>query len=242
MRGDGQEPLRFEPAEEQWEAVEALIRTLDPTELAIPRPILERLPPRPFRYPPHQELFARNTGLVFDAIAPAAAAADMTLSFLFHPERAARMVQQKALQPDLPGLTDVIDRVVENVFGVRFRDGYDTELNHVVERALVDRIMMLAAQAPMAQVRAESAMALRLLRQRVLAGRGTPEPAQDAHYDLLCEDIRRFLERPLQPITAPSAPSAPPGSPIGEPGMRWIGWDRSLSTNLWGSYDWWWWE
>jgi len=242
IRGDGQEPLRFVPAEEQWAAVEALIKTLEPAHLTIPRSILNQLPPRPFRYPPHQELFARNTGLVFDALAPASSAAHLTLSFLFHPERAARMIQQKALQPDLPGLTDIIDRVVENVFGVRFRDGYDAEVNRAVERVLVDRLIMLAAQAPMAQVRAETTMALKSLRQRVLDGSGTPEMAQDAHYGLLCEDIRRFLERPHQPITAPPALSAPPGSPIGDPGMRWVEWDWSSPTNSWGNYDWWWWE
>ena len=242
MRGDGQEPLRFVPADEQWEAIEALIKTLDPAQLTIPRSILERLPPRPFRYPPHQELFPRNTGLVFDAVAPAASATDMILSFLFHPERAARLVQQKALQPDLPGLTDVIDRVVENTFGIRYRDGYDTEINRAVQRVLVDRLMMLAAQAPMAQVRAETTLALKLLRQRVLVGSGTPEVAQDAHYGLLCEDIRRFLERPHQPITAPAASTAPPGSPIGDPGMHWADWDWSAPQNSWGNYDWWWWE
>ncbi len=242
MRGDGQEPLRFVPAEEQWAAVEALVKTLDPAQLTIPRSILEQLPPRPFRYPPHQELFTRNTGLVFDAVAPAASAADMTLSFLFHPERSARMVQQKALQPDLPGLTDVIDRVVEDVFGIRFRDGYDIEVNRAVERVLMDRLMMLASQAPMAQVRAESTMALKRLRQRVEEGSGTPELAQDAHYSLLCEDIRRFLERPHQPIDAPTAGSAPPGSPIGDRGMHWLGWDWSVPTPQGGNYDWWWWE
>ena len=242
MRGDVQEPLRFVPPGEQWAAVEALIRTLGPAQLTIPRAILDRLPPRPFRYPPHQELFNRNTGLVFDAVAPAASAADMTLSFLFHPERAARMVQQKALQPDLPGLTDVIDRVVENVFGIRFRDGYDTEVNRAVQRVLVDRLVLLAARAPMPQVRAESTMALKRLRQRVVDGSGTPELAQDAHYSLLCEDIRRFLERPHQPVTTPPARSAPPGSPIGDPGMYWVGWDWSGPTTQWGNYDWWWWE
>lgn len=240
MRGDGQEPLRFVPADEQWSAVEALIRTLEPGQLTIPRSILAQLPPRPFRYPPHQELFSRNTGLVFDAVAPAASAADMTLSFLFHPERAARMVQQQALRPDLPGLTDIIDRVVENVFGVRFRDGYHAEVNRAVERVLVDRLKMLAAQAPMAQVRAETTRALRGLRQRVMEGGGTPDVAEDAHYGLLCEDIRRFLERPQQPVDTPTTPLAPPGSPIGDWGMNWVEWDWARSNNLWGNYDWWW--
>ena len=230
------------PADEQWAAVEALIKTLDPATLTIPRSILDQLPPRPFRYDPHQELFSRNTGLVFDAVAPASAAADMTLSFLFHPERAARMVQQQALRPDLPGLMDIVDRVVENVFGVRFRDGYDAEVNRAVERVLVDRLMMLASQAPMAQVRAETTLALKRLRARVMEGSGTPEVSEDAHYALLCEDIRRFLERPHAPIAAPGAPTAPPGSPIGDPALRWVNWDSSLSSGQWGNYDWWWWE
>jgi hypothetical protein len=240
MRGDGQEPLRHVPADEQWSAVEALIKTLDPSVLTIPRSILDQLPPRPFRYPPHQELFDRHTGLVFDAVAPASAAADMTLTFLFHPERAARMVQQKALQPDLPGLTEIVDGVVENVFGVRFRDGYDAEVNRAVERVLVDRLMMLATQAPMAQVRAETTAALKRLRQRVMEGAGTPEVSESAHYALICEDIRRFLERPHEPVANPDAPSTPPGSPIGDPALRWVEWERPLSGSAWGIYDWWW--
>jgi hypothetical protein len=240
MRGDGQEPLRFVPAEEQWAAVEALIKTLDPAHLTIPRTILEQLPPRPFRFPPHRELFTRNTGLVFDAVAPAGAAADMTLSFLFHPERAARMVQQKALQPDLPGLTEVVDRVVENVFGVRFRDGYDAEVNRAVERVLVDRLMMLAAQAPMSQVRAEATMALKNLRESVMEGTGTAQLEEVAHYGLLCEDIRRFLERPHQTISSPPAPSPPPGSPIGDPGLDWADWEWSRGSSPWGNAYWWW--
>ena len=240
MRGDGQEPLRLVPADEQWAAVEALIRTLRPAELTIPRSILDRLPPRPFRYPPHQELFGRSTGLVFDAVAPAAAAADMTLSFLFHPERAARMIQQKALQPDLPGLSDVIDQVIDNVFGLRFRDGYEMEVNRAVERVLVDRLILLAAQAPSAQVRAESTLALSRLRERVMAGSGTPATSEEAHYNLLCEDIRRFLERPLQSSQPPATPTLPPGSPIGgDPDLQWLSWDWSTSVSPWGNFDWW---
>jgi len=242
MRGDGQEPLRWVPAEEQWEAIEALIQTLDPSALAIPNSVLELIPPRPFRYPAHQELFNRNTGLVFDALAPASAAADMTLSFLFHPERAARMVQQKALQPDLPGLSEVISQVVEGVFGMRYRNGYHTEVNRAVERVLVDRLMMLAALAPMAQVRAETTRALRDLRIRMMEGGGTPDLAQDAHYDLLAEDIRRFLERPHEAISVPAAPSSPPGSPIGGGFMDWLDWEWTQGNSPWANYDPWWWD
>ena len=38
----------------------------------------------------------------------------------------------------------------------------------------------------------------------------------------MAADIKRFLERPLAPITLPSLPDAPPGAPIGDPGMDWL--------------------
>jgi len=243
MRGDGQEPLRPVPAEEQRTALRALLRTLDPAELAIPRSILETLPPRPFRYGPHQELFNRNTGLVFDAIAPAAAAADMTLSFLLHPERAARMVQQKALDPELPDLGEIIRSYSEALFDPSYSDPYEAEINRAVERVFVDRLMALAAQAPMAQVRAVTARTLKGIQTHVEEAAPAIDAANEAHYFLLQQDIERFLTRPHQAIPTPQGPDMPPGSPIGDPGMRWLDWQMYSGTGSgWTSYDWWWWN
>ena len=41
----------------------------------------------------------------------AGVAADLTASYLLEPERAARMVEQKALDASLPGFDDVLDRL-----------------------------------------------------------------------------------------------------------------------------------
>jgi hypothetical protein len=243
IRGDGQEPLRPVPAAEQSAALDALLKTLDPAELAIPRGILETLPPRPFRYGPHQELFNRNTGLVFDAVAPATAAADMTLSFLLFPERAARMVEQNALYPNLPGLGDVYRRLTNGIFGPSYVDPYQAEINRAVERVYVDRITALAGNAPMAQVRALSTQALVDIRDRVTAEAPDAEEANRAHYLLLQQDIERFLNRPHEAIEVPPAPATPPGSPIGDPGMGWLDWRQFTGTGQgWVSFDWWWWE
>ena len=76
MRGDGQEPPRPVPPAAQLRALEAVLATLEPGILAMPASVLAVLPPRPLGYGPHRELFARETGLVFDAISPAAAAAE----------------------------------------------------------------------------------------------------------------------------------------------------------------------
>lgn len=229
MRGDGQEPLRAVPAGEQNRALTALMRTLHPAELTIPRSVLEMLPPRPFRYGPHQELFRRRTGLVFDAIAPAAAAADATLRLLLFPERAARMVQQEALDPSLPGLDEVITRVREATFELDPADGYEAEVGRAVERVFVDRLMALAAGAPMAQVRAVAQAGLDDLAIWLARSSDSAGDADRAHYLLLAADIGRFKERPHAPVEAPAAPTMPPGSPIGDAAPGWLpaGWGNA---------------
>jgi hypothetical protein len=242
MRGDGQEPLRPVPADEQNEALDALMRTLDPAELTIPRDVLETLPPRPAGYSPHQELFNRNTGLVFDAVSPATAAADATLQFLLQPQRAARMVEQKALYPDLPGLSDVLERVREGTFGVTPANSYQAEVNRAVERAYVHRLVMLAGQAPMSQVRAEAQAELDDLAVWLAQASDDASAADRAHYRLLAADIGRFKERPYEVVPTPDAPSMPPGSPIGDPALDWLrsGWavdtTPALASDL--SCDW----
>ncbi len=220
MRGDGQEPLRRVPAGEQRAALDALMRTLDARELAIPRDVLDRLPPRPFRYGPHRELFQRWTGLVFDAVSPAAAAADHTVRFLLHPQRAARLVEQKALEPGLPGLDDVLDRLVEDTFGESYGDGYEAEVNRAVERVVAERMIGLAATAPMAQVRAVTTRSLRDLVETLENDQAGASDADAAHYAHLAEDIVRFLERPLEAEPDRELPEMPPGSPIGDPGLH----------------------
>ena len=215
MRGDGQEPLRLVPRAEQDEAIDALLSTLDPAELVIPQSVLAQLPPRPFRYGPHRELFPRTTGLVFDPVAPATVAADLTLGMLLQPERAARLVLQPAFDPELPGLREVIGRLLDAVFGAAPADAYQQEIARAVQRRAVEQLMRLAAEAPMAQVRAEATAALRGLRDNLGTTAAEAEPARAAHAALLVDDIERFLHRPA-PADEPVPPlQAPPGSPIG---------------------------
>ncbi len=230
MRGDGQQPVRPVPAAEQRQALEALLRTLRPSELTIPRRVLNELPPRPFRYAATPELFRRRTGLVFDAVAPATAAATFTLQYLFDPERSARMVEQKALDPSLPGLEDVIDTVRQAVFGAQIQSPYEAEVNRAVERVFVDRLMALAGTAPMAQVRAEAQDELEQLVVSLSKATDGADPENRAAYRMMSSDIGRFLNRPHAPIAEPAAPDMPPGDPIGEPAMRWLGADAAPRT------------
>jgi hypothetical protein len=219
MRGDGRQPVRPVRPGDQIAAIEALVQTLKPSELALPATVLKNLPPRPSGYDSHRELFPRYTGSMFDAITPAVVAADLTVSFLLNTARAARLVEQHALDHTLPGLDAVIDRLVAATFkGVR-ASRYEAEIARATQRVVVEHLMTLATESPMSQVRA---IATWKLRQRMGGGTVAADSGDGAHAQLLAADIRRFLERPSAPIPRMEIPSAPPGAPIGEPAMDWL--------------------
>jgi len=177
--------------------------------------VLSQIPPRPFTYPAHRELFGRYTGITFDAISPAVTAADITVSLLLQPERAARLVEQHALDPSLPDLAGVLERLVAATFDPRPADSYQAEIARAVQRVVVEEMEQLAATAEMPQVRAIAALELRQLAQRAQQATAQGDVAQRAHLGLLAADIGRFLERSYDPTTHPQPLAPPPGSPIG---------------------------
>ncbi|HBY62558.1 MAG TPA: peptidase, partial [Solibacterales bacterium] len=99
LRGDGQmQPAIVAPAE-QRRALQALLTALAPEQLALPESLLKILPPRAEGYERSRESFRHRTGLTFDALGPAEAAAELTLSLLLNPERAARLVHEGRMGP-----------------------------------------------------------------------------------------------------------------------------------------------
>jgi Met-zincin/Domain of unknown function (DUF5117) len=221
MRGDGREPVRFASATEQRGALDALLATLKPSELALPRDLLKKIPPRPSGYGGSRELFPRYTGQMFDTITPAVVAANLTIGHLLDDARAARLVQQKALDSALPGLETVIDQLTAAAFGAQGADAYENEIARAVQRVVVEHLMTLASNADMPQVRAIAAQKLQQRQQRLTSVTAT-HGSSSAHASLLASDIKRFLDRPFAPATRTEIPSAPPGAPIGDPGMDWL--------------------
>jgi len=219
VRGDGQEPVRAVPAAEQRRALAAVLATLSPKELAFSRALLAKIPPRPSGFPEHRELFDKVTDPVFDAISPAAAATDMVAQLVLNPERAARLVQQHALDPGQPGLAEVIDSLL-TAGKPEPDDSYLVGIGRAVQRVAVERLMWLAQTSRSAEAKAIATMKLRAF----LVGLPEVSTAQlagaaegTAHVMLLAADIRRFLERPWDPQALPRQFTPPPGMPIGEP-------------------------
>ena len=237
MRGDGRVPFTWATAAEQRAALTALMETVKPSALALPDNVLKRMPPRPDGYDMTRELFPRYTGMTFDVITPAVVAATHTFASIFQTERAARLVEQHAVDPSLPGLGEVIDQVGAALVGAAPAGPYEAEIARAVQRVAAEQLMALAASADMPQVRAITTMKLEEARKRLASMVGAADDqAVAAHAALLARDITRFLENP-DAFKRPSPIIVPPGAPIGEPGWDWLGlaeppcalWDIAMS-------------
>jgi hypothetical protein len=177
MRGDGRTPVKWESAANQRKALNALAATLAPSELTVPTRLLGLITPRPPGFGMHRELFARTTGEAFDPLSPGTIAADVTIGFALEPDRAARVVAQHAVEPALPGLEEVIDRLIKATFDAPTTSPYEAEVRRAEERVMVDRLTWLAATANNGQVRAVASLKLQKLAARL---RGASGPAAAA--------------------------------------------------------------
>ncbi len=230
MRGDNRTPTKGVGVDDQRKALDALAFTLRPSELTVPKVALDMISPRPPGWGMHRELFPRTTGDTFDPLSPATVAADVTIGFLLQLERTSRMVAQHAVNPQMPGLEDVIDRLVAATWDAPTANTYEAAVRRAEERVLVDRLMWLAGSSPNGQVRAIASFKLSKLAARVKTAVNKTE-LDAAQRQLLAADIKRFLDRPLD-LARPfqhAAPDAPPGAPIGDMPQDWLarpaGWD-----------------
>ncbi|HBL26769.1 MAG TPA: hypothetical protein DD490_08040 [Acidobacteria bacterium] len=218
VRGDGQGGQRPVDAARQREALATILEVLKPERLDLPESILALLLPRPAEHKPHQEMFKGDTAPVFDPLAAAAAMADMAVDGLLIPERAARLVDLHRRDPQLPGLEEALDALVEASFGGSVpNDPRRAELRRVVQWVTVRRMIELSGDPKAsAMVRVRVDAALRALGERLEPGARTGAGPEAVQKTWLAGEIRRYLKRP-EGETAKRLlpPPPPPGQPIG---------------------------
>ncbi len=188
-------------AEDQRRALALAIETLDPQFLEIPKRIRDLIPPPSYAHgDANTELFPRRTDPAFDPIAAAMTSADITVSALLDPARAARLAQQEnnlTLREVLNALIDVASR--------------QGPIPRATRTLIVTRTAQLANNKDAdPQARAESFDALRRLSSSLSA---VTDAAENAHRRATRDEIERFLARP-EAWQAPAIPAIPPGPPI----------------------------
>ncbi|MCI0413484.1 zinc-dependent metalloprotease [bacterium] len=216
LRGDNQKGPRPVPAAMQVNALQSLLSLLQPDALAVPDPVLKLIPPRAYGYPRWRETFRVRTGLTFDALAPPESAANMILYVILHPERAARLVEMHSLDSQLPGFSDVVDKLLAATWKAQQENGYHGEIRRVVNMLALYSLMNLTANDKTAsQVRAISYQKLDQLKDWLKAQlKASASQEVNAHYQFALSEIIRFQENPKEiHLTPPLEP--PPGAPIG---------------------------
>ena len=205
----------------QRDALAAVLETIKVETLAIPPAILELIPPRAFGYEGGPtELFSKRTAPSFDPIAAATISADLAVSGLLDPSRAARLIDFHARNNANPDFKEVIDALIGATWKTATpKNAYHAEIARAVQSLTVTELMDLAADPAAApQVRAVATQGLR----DVNAWLKLPGSAglNAAHRNATRDDIERFLSRPdaTRKQTAPLA--TPPGDPIGSRASR----------------------
>ena len=210
--------VRPVPDAGQMDALMALMETLDTRFLEIPAHIRRLLPPQPMGYGRDRETFDSKTGLTFDPFTAAESSADHTLSLVLNAERLARLVVQKAEDPErIVSVVYVIGQTLTQVLGNYKETAYQKELARMVEKLAVKHLTGLAADPANNQQVAALALAdLETLAQMFaysLEQEG-PDELQRAHLNFLIRQIGLFRENPKDFIL-PKAPEMPDGAPIG---------------------------
>ncbi|HVH61418.1 MAG TPA: zinc-dependent metalloprotease, partial [Candidatus Sulfotelmatobacter sp.] len=224
LRGDGETPTEIVAPSEQRRALAAVLATLRPSVLALPESLVKMIPPRPPEYARGREHFKIHTGPAFDALAPAEAAAELTLQFLFNPERAARLVEFHSRNAENPGLKEVLDAILTATWKGAHGQGYHAQIANVVDNVVLYDLMALEANDHASEeVRAISSQELDDLHVWLNAQKGTSEPIADqAHISFALRQIEQFEKDPKKiDLTPPAEP--PDGQPIGtdDDGDRW---------------------
>jgi len=138
IRGDGQIPYEIVPGKEQRRALDAVLRTVSPDALVLPERVAQLIPPRPFGYWSHRELFASGTSPMFDRLAPARAATHHVMALLFNTQRANRLAQQHAVNRELPGVEEVLRTIVDKVWHQKGSEDMAGEVRQEVQSVMLE--------------------------------------------------------------------------------------------------------
>jgi Met-zincin/Domain of unknown function (DUF5117) len=216
LRGDGQMSPAIVSPSDQRKALKAVLKTLAPEFLTLPERLLKMFPPRPAGFERTRESFPANSGLTFDPVASAECAADLTLAGLFNAQRAARLVEYHARNPQNPSLlAEVIDATLAATRPARLdSEGSADALTGVVQRAVyaraVEALLALAAN-PHASFEVRATVYAKLDQIRQQANSNSPSSIYLRHR------IEQFQKDPEKFTPAPPV-EAPPGMPIGDEG------------------------
>ncbi|UBZ06675.1 zinc-dependent metalloprotease [Salegentibacter mishustinae] len=209
VKGGNIENWESATLEMQKNALNAILKTLDAEVIAIPEEKLELFPPRAFGYNRSRESFKSNTGVSFDALGAPVTSANLSLSLLLHPERMARLVQQKSLDKKQLGPEEVLNELISNTIKKSHRNAYLNEVQEAVNYQVLLQLIKLAENdSATAKVEAIANAQIDKLKKWLSNKDGV-------FYQQMLREIDNYRENPSEYKTKLNVPEIPDGSPIG---------------------------
>ncbi|WP_419898756.1 zinc-dependent metalloprotease [Roseomonas sp. USHLN139] len=214
LRGDGQVPTALVPAADQRRALDVVLAALSPAALTLPEAILRAIPPRPPEFLATRDLLPGQAGAAFDPLGAAEAAATHGFFFVFHPQRAARLIEHHHRDASLPSLEEIFDTTLEKVWKAPAETGLARAVQLRIAQVALRHLMALGASPEASfSVRAVVRATLR----RLAAWLETAPPPADAlgaaEREAALAALAIFMVDPAR-FRDPATLPVPPGSPI----------------------------
>ena len=197
-------------------ALDALMLTLTPDVLALSPRVLATIPPKPVGYSRNRESFPLRTSLGVDFAAIAETAADHTLSGILQGERLARLINQHSLDPMLPSVQDVLDRLMNVSWFAERSAGQSGRVQQAVNNVALYRMLaLLRSDDTDNQVKAAVNLALRDL-EAWLDDEVDEVPQNDwrAHYRMALDELENWGDNGAVESLMSAPMPMPPGAPI----------------------------
>jgi len=209
LAGDGQTAVSTWPAQSQKEAIQLLVKALDPAELETPPELWKALAPAENRGD-DAERFRSTAGYLFSPQDGARAVAEAVVGGLLDPRRVERLAilsHEDASQPS-PG--SVISALVNAEFPGKAKTSAQRDLEGVVQTEVAERLMILAASPGATPETQAAALAGVHQIQDAVRKSTTRNPTLDR----LEREIILFLQNPSQNTPKPRTSGAPAGPPV----------------------------
>ena len=200
----------------QYQALDALLATLTPKTLTLSDELIGLIPPKAYGYQRNRESFKANTGLTFDPVSAAEAAAKHTVGLLLNAERLARLQQQSLMGKDIPSVEKLLDMLLESTIKQNSEKGLGLLVQQRVNQQVVEHLLTLwHSDKVVTEVRAELYVALKDLGDWLDDNRKSRKhQGMKAQFTLFAEQIDFSLAQGKR-VTPASSIVLPPGSPIG---------------------------
>ena len=184
--------------------------------MKLPQSVVDIIPPRPPGYSLGRESFARDTGVNFDPLSPAASAINLTLEVMLNQKRAARMNAFHAADSTKPGFKAVLDALNQTAWYQQRQTAINASIQRTTGNLYLRRLMALATGVSInPQVRSQAFLSIRELDQWLAKQKpGRMDDDWLAHYAQARHAIAAMMDDPSRALPSELQPS-PPGSPIG---------------------------